>query len=149
VIIRIDPHKLLHAACAIDEHETELARLEVHTNSRQVTDLLAWATESADGLAYLLAQQLVRFPTGQLMVRVYELRSNLMPCDATYVALAEGLSARLSRRPTGSCTRHSLPRRHPRVLTARRDRSDLLISVVVPRDHCACVESEDRAFGAT
>ncbi len=68
VIIGIDPHKLLHAACAIDERETELARLEVRTNSRQVADLLAWATpfecrswaiESAGGLGYLLAQQLV------------------------------------------------------------------------------------------
>ncbi len=29
VIIGIDPHKLLHAAYAIDEHETELAQLEV------------------------------------------------------------------------------------------------------------------------
>jgi transposase len=67
VIIGVDPHKLLHAACAIDERETELARLEVRTNSRQVSDLLAWAApfecrswaiESAGGLGYLLAQQL-------------------------------------------------------------------------------------------
>ena len=68
VMIGIDPHKLLHAACAIDEHETELARLEVRTNARQAADLLAWAApfecrswaiESAGGLGYLLAQQLV------------------------------------------------------------------------------------------
>ena len=59
VIIGIDPHKGLHAACAIDEHETELAHLEVRTSTRQVTDLLAWAAsfdcrswaiESAGGL---------------------------------------------------------------------------------------------------
>jgi transposase len=68
VIIGIDPHKGLHAACAIDERENELARLEVRTTSRQVGDLLAWAApfecrswaiESAGGLGYLLAQQLV------------------------------------------------------------------------------------------
>ena len=68
VIIGIDPHKLLHAACAIDERETELARLEVRTNASQVSDLLVWAApfecrswaiESAGGLGYLLAQQLV------------------------------------------------------------------------------------------
>ena len=41
VIIGIDPHKLLHVACAIDEHETELARLEVRTISSQAADLLA------------------------------------------------------------------------------------------------------------
>ena len=68
VIIGIDPHKRLHAVCAIDERETELARLEVRTNASQVSDLLAWAApfecrswaiESAGGLGYLLAQQLV------------------------------------------------------------------------------------------
>ena len=68
VIIGIDPHKLLHAACAIDEHETELGRVELRTSPRQVTDLLewadpfggrSWAIESAGGLGYLLAQQLV------------------------------------------------------------------------------------------
>jgi transposase len=68
VIIGIDPHKLLHAACAIDERETELARLELRSGPRQTTELLAWASsfecrswaiESAGGLGYLLAQQLV------------------------------------------------------------------------------------------
>jgi transposase len=68
VIIGIDPHKLLHAAYAIDERETELARLELRTGPRQLDQLLAWAAtfesrswaiESAGGLGYLLAQQLV------------------------------------------------------------------------------------------
>jgi Transposase len=68
LIIGVDRHKRLHAACAIDEREAELARLEVRSNSRQVSDLLAWAApfecrswaiESAGGLGYLLAQQLV------------------------------------------------------------------------------------------
>jgi transposase len=68
VMIGIDPHKLLHAACAIDERETELARLELRTGPRQISELLAWASpfecrswaiESAGGLGYLLGQQLV------------------------------------------------------------------------------------------
>lgn len=68
VIIGIDPHKGLHAVCAIDERESELARVEVRSGPRQVGQLLAWATpfecrswaiESAGGLGYLLAQQLL------------------------------------------------------------------------------------------
>jgi predicted nucleic acid-binding protein len=58
----------------------------------------------------LLALPIVRFPTGPLMIRAYELRSNLTPYDATYVALAEGLScqlvsadARLARAPGIHC----------------------------------------------
>ena len=77
VIIGIDPHKALHAACAIDQHETELGRLELRTGPRQISELLAWATpfecrswaiESAGGLGYLLAQQLVA--RGELVVDV-------------------------------------------------------------------------------
>jgi transposase len=68
VIIGIDPHKATHAACAIDDKETELARLRVRSGKRQLTQLLGWAQsfdgrlwaiESAGGLGYLLAQQLV------------------------------------------------------------------------------------------
>jgi transposase len=68
VIIGIDPHKALHAACAIDRTEVELSKLQVRTGPRQVPELLAWAApfecrtwaiESAGGLGYLLAQQLV------------------------------------------------------------------------------------------
>lgn len=68
VIIGIDPHKGLHAACVIDERESELARVAVRSGPRQVGQLLAWATpfecrswaiESAGGLGYLLAQQLL------------------------------------------------------------------------------------------
>lgn len=68
VIIGIDPHKALHAACAIDRAEVELSKLQVRTGPRQLSELLAWASpfecrtwaiESAGGLGYLLAQQLV------------------------------------------------------------------------------------------
>ena len=54
---------------------------------------------------------LTRFPTGPLMMRAYELRSNVSAYDATYVALAEGLScplvtadARLARAPGLRCS---------------------------------------------
>ena len=65
VIIGIDPHKALHAACAIDRTETQLAQLQVRTGARQLGQLLewaepfasrTWAIESAGGLGYLLAQ---------------------------------------------------------------------------------------------
>jgi transposase len=68
VIIGIDPHKLLHAACVIDRTEVELAELTVRAGPRQLDELLSWAApfecrtwaiESAGGLGYLLAQQLV------------------------------------------------------------------------------------------
>ena len=65
----------------------------------------------------LLALPLVRFPTGPLMVRAYELRANVTACDASYVALAEGLAcslvtadARLVRVPTVNCTIEVLTR---------------------------------------
>lgn len=58
----------------------------------------------------LLSLPIVRVPTGPLMIRAYELRSNVNPYDATYIALAEGLScplvsadARLARAPGLRC----------------------------------------------
>ena len=68
VIIGVDPHKASHTAVAIDGAEDELARVRVRSSRRQVEQLLAWAVpfekrrwavESAGGLGYLLAQQLV------------------------------------------------------------------------------------------
>lgn len=58
----------------------------------------------------LFALPIVRFPVGPLMIRAYELRSNVSPYDATYVALAEGLACplvssdrRLARAPGIRC----------------------------------------------
>lgn len=58
----------------------------------------------------LLSLPIVRFPVGPLMIRAYELRANVTPYDATYVALAEGLScplvsadAHLARAPGIRC----------------------------------------------
>jgi transposase len=68
VIIGIDPHKASHTAVAIGGDENELGSIKVRSTRRQVPQLLAWAEpfetrlwaiESAGGLGYLLAQQLV------------------------------------------------------------------------------------------
>jgi transposase len=68
VIIGVDPHKATHTAVAIDRSEVELARARVRATRTQIPQLLrwaeplgerTWAIESAGGLGYLLAQQLV------------------------------------------------------------------------------------------
>jgi transposase len=68
VMIGVDPHKATHTAVAIDGCEVELAKLKVRASKRQSEQLLtwaagfddrAWAIESAGGLGYLLAQQLL------------------------------------------------------------------------------------------
>ena len=68
VVIGVDPHKASHTAVAIDEAEDELSSVRVRATRRQVDQLVAWAEpfekrtwaiESAGGLGYLLAQQLV------------------------------------------------------------------------------------------
>ena len=68
VIIGIDPHKASHTAVAIDGDEEQLGPSRCEPPVRQVAQLLCWAEpfakrtwaiESAGGLGYLLAQQLV------------------------------------------------------------------------------------------
>jgi transposase len=68
VLIGVDPHKRSHTAVAIEGDETELGSVTVRATRRQVDELLGWsarfedrtwAIESAGGLGYLLAQQLV------------------------------------------------------------------------------------------
>jgi transposase len=68
VTIGIDPHKATHTAVAIDRDETELATITVRATRRQTERLLGWAEpfgqrtwaiESAGGLGYPLAQQLL------------------------------------------------------------------------------------------
>ena len=58
----------------------------------------------------LVALPIIRYPTGPLLLRAYELRANITPYDATYVALAEVLSCtlltadkRLARSPNITC----------------------------------------------
>jgi transposase len=70
VMIGIDPHKRTHTAVAIDGAEQVLGERLVGATAHQVPELLAWAKrldggtrtwaiESAGGLGYLLAQQLL------------------------------------------------------------------------------------------
>ena len=68
VMIGVDPHKGSHTAVVVDRDENELDGLSLRSSSKQCTVLLdwadrfperRWAIESASGLGYLLAQQLV------------------------------------------------------------------------------------------
>ena len=68
VVIGVDPHKASHTAVAIDEAEDEISSVKVRATGRQVEQLVRWAEpfekrrwaiESAGGMGYLLAQQLV------------------------------------------------------------------------------------------
>lgn len=68
VLIGVDPHKGSHTAVIVDGDEHEMARLTVRADRRQLQRLLSfaapfgerrWAIESAGGLGFLLAQQLV------------------------------------------------------------------------------------------
>ena len=68
VMIGVDPHKASHTAMMLDGSERELRRIKVRAGGEQVAELLEWAdgikprrwaVESAGGLGYLLAQQLV------------------------------------------------------------------------------------------
>ena len=77
VIIGVDPHKASHTAVAISASEDELAHKKVRATRAQVDQLLAWAepfptrvwaVEGADGMGYLLAQQLVA--TGEHVINV-------------------------------------------------------------------------------
>jgi transposase len=107
VIMGVDPHKATHTAVALSSGEHELARKKVRSGGHQAEHLLAWAApfetrtwaiESAGGLGYLLAQQLVA--AGEVVmdvpatlasrVRVLATgRSNKNdPNDATSVAIA-------------------------------------------------------------
>ena len=68
VLIGVDPHKGSHTAVAIDGDEVAVGQVKVRATRSQCGQLLAWAEtfperrwaiESAGGLGYLLAQQLV------------------------------------------------------------------------------------------
>jgi transposase len=68
ITLGIDPHKASHTAVAIDDAEHVVDEIRVRACSAQTDQLRCWATpfpdrvwaiESARGLGYLLAQQLV------------------------------------------------------------------------------------------
>ncbi len=67
-MIGIDPHKATHTAVAIDDNEVVLDEFKLRASSVQAQRLQQWAesfekrqwaVESANGLGYLVAQQLV------------------------------------------------------------------------------------------
>ena len=114
VVIGIDPHKASHTAVAVGLGEEPLSSVKVRSTRRQVEHLLrwaeqfdkrTWAIESAGGLGYLLAQELVSRgeevfdvpPTLASRVRVLATtRSNKTdPNDALSVALAALRTPRL------------------------------------------------------
>jgi len=116
VMIGVDPHKGSHTAVAIDGDEVQLAAVTVRATRRQVSELLSWAgrfeertwaIESAGGLGYLLARQLVAAGErvldvpATLAARVRVLgtgRSNKNdPNDALSVAVAALRAPRLAR----------------------------------------------------
>ena len=68
VIIGVDPHKATHHVVAVSDNEDELAQVSVRACRTQTSRLMSWAQpfpsrtwaiEGADGLGYLLSQQLV------------------------------------------------------------------------------------------
>ncbi len=68
VIIGVDSHEASHTAAAIGGDEREVSKVTIRATRQQTAKLLAWAEpfaertwaiESAGGLGYLLAQQLV------------------------------------------------------------------------------------------
>jgi transposase len=107
VMIGIDPHKASHTAVAIDNTEQVLDELRVRACAKQTDQLRTWAApfpdrvwaiESARGLGYLLAQQLV--PADETVVDVPAVMSTRIrllgsgraqkndPNDARSVAIA-------------------------------------------------------------
>lgn len=120
VMIGVDPHKASHTAVAIDGGETELAKLRVHATDEQVDELLAWAApfeqrtwavESAGGLGYLLARQLV--DAGEVVVDV----------PATLASRARVLASGRSNKndPNDAFTVAIAALRAPRLVAVRRD----------------------------
>jgi hypothetical protein len=118
VVIGVDPHKRTHTAVVIDHDEIPLATLQVRAGRSQLEELLAWsagfddrvwAIESANGLGYLLGQQLVGAgervvdvpATLSARVRVLATsRSNKNdPNDALSVAIAARHAPRVSEVP--------------------------------------------------
>jgi transposase len=85
ITIGIEPHKRSHTAVAIDSNEHVLDEIRVRPFSTQTVRLRewadrfeerTWAVESAHGLGYLLAQQLVA--AGENVIDVPPVRASRM-----------------------------------------------------------------------
>ena len=116
IMIGIDPHKATHTAVAVDDDENVLDEFKVRASGVQAQrlrswaeqfDQAQWAVESAHGLGYLVAQQLVASGASVFDVppvlasRVRVLGSGRSqkndPNDARAVAIAALRSDRLAR----------------------------------------------------
>ena len=100
VMIGVDPHKRSHTAVAIDDDDVAIASIEVRADDGQLGELAQWsaafadrmwAIESANGLGYLLGQQLVA--AGERVVDV----------PATLAARVRVLATSRSTRRTTRC----------------------------------------------
>ena len=122
VIIGVDPHKQSHTAVAICGNEREVSKVRVRATCQQAGKLLAWAEpfeertwaiESAGGLGYLLAQQLVDAgehvvdvpPTLASRVRVLGSGGSLGKERPQRRALRGGGGSALGRPAAGRCGR--------------------------------------------
>ncbi len=116
IMIGIDPHKATHTAVAVDEHEVVLGEFKIRASNAQVRLLCdwadrfegrEWAVESANGLGYLLARQLVE--AGETVLDVSPMLASRVrvlgsgrsqkndPNDARAVARAAMRSDRVTR----------------------------------------------------
>jgi transposase len=116
ITIGIDPHKATHTAVAVDAREVVVGEHKVRASAAQAATLIdwardfgsrTWAVESAAGLGYLLAQQLVA--AGETVVDVPPVLASRVrilgsgrsqkndPNDARSVAIAALRSDRLAR----------------------------------------------------
>jgi len=116
IMIGIDPHKASHTAVAVDGHEVVVGELTVRASLAQADRLRCWAggfddhrwaVEAANGLGYLVAQQLVA--AGEMVFDVPPVLASRVrvlgsgkaqkndPNDARSVAIAALRSERLLR----------------------------------------------------
>lgn len=108
ITIGIDPHKASHTAVAVDEFETVVDEIRIRSCPTQAVllrewadgfrDTRVWAVESAQGLGYLLSQQLIS--AGETVIDVPAVRASRVrtlstgrsqkndPNDARSVAIA-------------------------------------------------------------
>lgn len=94
----LDPRETLHAPELLDVEVAQVLRRYVRR--RELTPDRGLAS-----LDILSAMPITRYSHRPLLRRVWALRSNLTAYDATYVALAEGLRAKLLTRDAAiACT---------------------------------------------
>lgn len=98
-------------------HAPHIIDLEVASALRRLVQSDRLSEELAGGaIAGYLDLPIIRYPHNLLLMRIWELRHNLTPYDAAYVAIAESLAAtlitadrRLSSAPGLSCEVELLP----------------------------------------